>query len=203
MFGIAGAYGLNKLDELEQWSKGKYSAEMNKKLERNRARARRPPLRPHLQPHCVRCRDLQPPHPLATPLGRTRWTTTTRACWATTTQSGSVRRWFEASAYFWPHRSLGAGSTKHPEWRVRACPSSVGVKDRAVGFPHAPVDLQPARPENTPIRRHSRSPPKAGLVFHTPISPGARRSRPRGGDPLDLSSLYWRFYGRGSSSWDF
>ena len=42
-FGIMGAYGLNKLDELEQWSKAKFKAEMTKKLERNRARARRPP----------------------------------------------------------------------------------------------------------------------------------------------------------------
>merc|ERR1712008_327489 len=35
-FGIMGAYGLNKLDELEQGSKAKFKAEMTKKLERNR-----------------------------------------------------------------------------------------------------------------------------------------------------------------------
>ena len=45
-FGIMGAYGLNKLDELEQWSKAKYQAEFARKLDRNRVRARRPPAPP-------------------------------------------------------------------------------------------------------------------------------------------------------------
>merc|ERR1711865_229934 len=35
-FGIMGAYGLNKLDDLEQWSKAKYQAEFTRKLDRNR-----------------------------------------------------------------------------------------------------------------------------------------------------------------------
>ena len=48
-FGILGAYGLNKLDELEQWAKAKYQVEFTRKLERNRVRARRPPLRTRTQ----------------------------------------------------------------------------------------------------------------------------------------------------------
>ena len=48
-FGIMGAYGLNKLDDLEQWAKAKYQVEFTRKLERNRVRARRPPLRTRTQ----------------------------------------------------------------------------------------------------------------------------------------------------------
>tara|TARA_B100000768_G_C11051664_1_gene278629 strand:- start:310 stop:567 length:258 start_codon:yes stop_codon:yes gene_type:complete len=52
-FGIMGAYGLNKLDEFEQWSKAKYLAEFTRKLDRNRVRTP-PPLRP------TRQRGIQP-----------------------------------------------------------------------------------------------------------------------------------------------
>ena len=52
-FGIMGAYGLNKLDDLEQWSKAKYQAEFTRKLDRNRVRTP-PPLRP------TRQRGIQP-----------------------------------------------------------------------------------------------------------------------------------------------
>ena len=66
-FGIMGAYGLNKLDEFEQWSKAKYLAEFTRKLDRNRVRARRPRSAPHASEaysHALRRRvtaDLVPP----------------------------------------------------------------------------------------------------------------------------------------------
>lgn len=46
LFGMAGAYSLNKLDEFETWSKQKLSEEMAKKLERNKAREHTEPLPP-------------------------------------------------------------------------------------------------------------------------------------------------------------
>ena len=56
-FGIMGAYGLNKLDDLEQWSKAKYQAEFTRKLDRNRVRARRPRSSTHTpaRPTATRC----------------------------------------------------------------------------------------------------------------------------------------------------
>ena len=59
-FGIMGAYGLHKLNELEQWSKAKYQAEFTRKLDRNRVRARRPRSAPRqrcLQPRVAPPRD--------------------------------------------------------------------------------------------------------------------------------------------------